>query len=111
MVYHAPDLAAAKQWYQEILEQLPYFDAPFYVGFNVGGYELGLIPDGEPARGQGTYWGVAHADSAFARLLAHGATVHEPIHDVGEGNLLGSVLDPFGNILGVIENPHFSLEP
>ncbi|MDP3909203.1 MAG: hypothetical protein Q8Q14_02335 [Gemmatimonadales bacterium] len=23
----------------------PYFDEPFYVGFNVGGYELGLNPD------------------------------------------------------------------
>ena len=55
------------------------------------------------------YWGVTSADDAFARLISLGATAHEPIQDVGGGIRIGSVRDPFGNVLGVIENPHFKL--
>ncbi len=92
----------------------PYFDEPFYVGFNVGGYELGLVPAdaAEPvARPQAgmAYWGVADAAAALARLLALGATPLEPLSDVGEGIRVAAVHDPFGNALGVIENPHFTL--
>ncbi len=87
----------------------PYFDQPFYVGFNVGGYELGLLP----AEGEDditiTYWGVPDAEAAYSNLLALGATARMPPEDVGEGIRLGSVTDPFGNVLGVIYNPHFTL--
>ncbi|WP_426489896.1 VOC family protein [Hymenobacter sp. 102] len=111
IVYPVGDLAKAKAWYSQVLEQEPYFDEPFYVGFTVGGYELGLDPDG-PVAGQCgpvTYWGVADADAAFARLVAHGAHPHEPVYDVGGGIRLGTVQDPFGNLFGVIQNPHFQL--
>lgn len=111
VVYPVGNLADARQWYAQALEQEPYFDEPFYVGFNVGGYELGLVPDA-PVAGQSgpiTYWGVPDAAAAYARLLALGAASHEAIHDVGSGILLGSVQDPFGNLLGVIYNPHFQL--
>jgi uncharacterized glyoxalase superfamily protein PhnB len=57
------------------------------------------------------YWGVADADAAYTRLIGLGATPHEPVQDVGEGIKVGSVRDPFGNILGVIENPTFRLAP
>ncbi len=43
-VYDAPDIAKAKAWYSKVLGEQPYFDQPFYVGFNVGGYELGILP-------------------------------------------------------------------
>ena len=109
--YAARDLAAARQWYADVLGQQPYFDEPFYVGFNVGGFELGITPDGDagPRRAEAgiAYWGVGDAHAAFARLVKLGATPHEPIQDVGEGIRIGSVHDPFGNVLGVIENPHF----
>ncbi len=111
VVYSARQLAAAKEWYTQLLGQEPYFDQPFYVGFNVGGYELGLDPNA-PAAGQSgteTYWGVPNADAAYARLLALGAAAHHEIHDVGDGIRLGTVTDPFGNLLGIIENPHFKL--
>ncbi len=110
-IYQVADLEAAKAWYAALLGKPPYFDEPFYVGFNVGGYELGLQPgdnsDAGQAREAVTYWGVPDADAAYAHLLASGAGAYQPVQDVGGGIKLGAVLDPSGNVLGVIENPHF----
>ena len=111
VIYHVSDLAQAKDWYSRVLEQQPYFDQPFYVGYSVGGFELGLVPDGTPGPG-GTvaYWGVSDAAAAVKRLETLGATVREKLQDVGEGIRVAAVADPFGNTFGVIENPHFSVE-
>lgn len=111
-IYHAPDLAKAKSWYSKILGFEPYFDQPFYVGFNVGGYELGLDPDPSSSASAGgvvVYWGIEDADAALKNLLSLGAAERTNVQDVGEGIRVATVLDPFGNILGVIENPHFKL--
>ncbi len=109
--YSATDLAAAKAWYTRAAGSEPYFDEPFYVGFNVGGFELGITPSDSaaPARAEAgiAYWGVSDAKAAWQRLIDLGATEHEPLQDVGEGILIGSLHDPFGNVLGIIENPHF----
>jgi predicted enzyme related to lactoylglutathione lyase len=108
VAYPAPDLAAAKAWYSEVLGQKPYFDEPFYVGFSVGGFELGLIPDGRPGiDGNQALWGVADADAAMKRLVELGGTPLEPVTEVGEGIKVGAVTDPFGNRFGIIENPLF----
>lgn len=111
--YSAKDLAAAKRWYAEVTGVQPYFDEPFYVGFDIGGFELGITPDDGAAAERPeagiAYWGVKDAAAAYARLIERGASDHEPIQDVGEGIRIGSVRDPFGNILGVIENPHFKM--
>lgn len=108
--YAAPDLAAAKAWYSLVLGQAPYFDEPFYVGFDVGGFELGLIPDAEPGIvGPRALWGVADAEAALARLLELGASPLEPVNDVGGGIKVAAVVDPFGNRFGIIENPHFDV--
>ena len=111
-IYHVADLDAAKSWYASVLETEPYFDEPFYVGFNVGGYELGLNPDTSKVKpgsgGAVPYWGVNDADSLFARLLELGAQEVEPVTDVGGGIRTAIVRDPFGNLFGVIENPHFT---
>jgi len=113
-IYHVDDLEKAKTWYSQVLATPPYFDQPFYVGFNVGGFELGLNPELSRTRpgagGAVTYWGVADAAAALARLLALGAREHEALQDVGDGIRVATVLDPFGNVLGIIENPHFKLE-
>jgi predicted enzyme related to lactoylglutathione lyase len=107
-IYPAPDLARAKAWYSEVLGQPPYFDHPFYVGFEVGGFELGLLPDAAPATaGPQPLWGVADIDAAYARLLALGAKGLEPVKDVGDGIRVAALLDPFGNRLGLIQNPLF----
>jgi predicted enzyme related to lactoylglutathione lyase len=113
VIYHVGDLEKAKEWYSRVLKIKPYFDKPFYAGFNVGGYELGLDPDMEGvARGGSVvaYWGVADARSALKRLLELGATAHSPVQDVGDDIRVATVTDPFGNIFGIIENPHFSLK-
>jgi predicted enzyme related to lactoylglutathione lyase len=111
VIYAAPDLEKARAWYTSILGIAPYFDQPFYVGFNVGGYELGLDPDSPGTSGGGAvvYWGVADAGSALERLLSLGATARTAVQEVGEGIKVATVLDPFGNIFGVIENPQFKL--
>ena len=108
VIYPAPDLAAAKDWYSKVLGQVPYFDEPFYVGFSVGGFELGLVPDAQPgSAGAQPLWGVAHIEGAHARLLELGATALEPVTEVGGGIKVAAVRDPFGNRFGMIENPHF----
>jgi predicted enzyme related to lactoylglutathione lyase len=113
-VYQVQDLAKAKAWYTSALEMEPYFDEAFYVGFNVAGYELGLVPtEGANLKRAASgiaYWGVPDAHAAFQRLLDLGATAFEPVTDVGEGILIGALEDPFGNILGVIQNPPFKMQ-
>jgi predicted enzyme related to lactoylglutathione lyase len=108
VIYPVGDLNAARHWYTEVLGRAPYFDQPFYVGFNVGGFELGLIPDGQPgASGSQALWGVNDAQATFDRLLTLGAKPLEPVTSVGEGIRVAAVADPFGNRFGIIENPHF----
>ena len=85
VIYPAPDLAAGKAWFTSLLGAPPYFDEPFYVGFEVAGYELGLVPAGTSSTGPVTYWGVPDVAVALASLLAA------------------------GSVLGFIENPHFAL--
>lgn len=109
-IYPTPDLGRGKDWYRQALGREPYFDEPFYVGFEVGGFELGLIPDGSPGpNGVMVYWGTVDIDAELARLVGLGAEVHEPVKDVGGGIRVASVSDPFGNRFGIIENPHFQL--
>lgn len=109
VIYPAPDLDAAKEWWSSVLGQQPYFDEPYYVGFNVGGYELGLDPNGDPEYGSITYWGVPNIEDAMGVLMGGGAQPHGDIADVGEGVRVATVLSPTGNLVGVIENPHFKL--
>jgi len=108
-IYHAPDISEGKRWYSKVLGAAPYFDQPFYVGFNVGGFELGLTPDGGPDAKTvvGAFWGVKDIDAVYTRLLELGAVPRTEVQDVGEGIRVADVLDPFGNVLGIIENPHY----
>ena len=112
-IFHVPDLDRAKDFYSKVFETEPYFDEPYYVGFNVGGYELGLDPDPSSgsagAGGSVTYWGVTSIDEDVERFERAGAKVVSPARDVGEGIRVASVADPFGNVIGLIENPHFAL--
>ncbi len=112
-IYFTNDLNKAKEWYTNAFGIAPYFDEPFYVGFNVGGYELGLHPTEGNMDAAGTvataYWGVDDVHKSFADLLAAGATSVEDPTDVGGGIIIGAVKDPWGNVFGLIYNPHFSL--
>jgi predicted enzyme related to lactoylglutathione lyase len=113
VIYRVPDLDRAKAWYAAAFQQAPYFDQPFYVGFNIAGYELGLDPDqstGQPGPGGAVaYWRVAEIDAAVQHFVGAGATLVAAVQDVGEGIKVAAVTDPFGNRIGLIENPHFEL--
>ena len=110
-VYFVPPdrLAEATEWYTRMAGVAPYFQEPFYVGFTVGGFELGLLPDGGTPGPGGTvvYWGTKDIAAEVARLEGIGARVVRPIEDVGGGIKVATVADPFGNLVGVIDNPHF----
>ncbi len=112
-IYKVDDLAAAKAWYTEAFGAAPYFDEPTYVGFDIAGDELGLMPDATPAsRKTGnvlSYWGVADVTAAIARLVDCGAERDVDTMDVGGGITVATVKDPWGNVIGLINNPHFRL--
>jgi predicted enzyme related to lactoylglutathione lyase len=113
VIYHAPDLDAAKEWYAAAFGVAPYFDEPFYVGFNIGGFELGLDPDATRVtvgNNAVAYWGVPDIDAAYAALIARGATPRSEVKDVGGDIKVAAVADPFGNVIGLIENPHFQVK-
>ena len=115
--YWAADLEAAKRWYAELLGIEPYFQRPGYFEFRIGDYqhELGLI-DSKYApfdtsvtgpAGAVMFWHVDDVNATFDRLLSMGAKQLEAPLDGGEGYITASVVDPFGNILGIMYNPHY----
>lgn len=111
--YIVPDLQAAKEWYAKAFQQEPYFDEPFYVGFNIGGYELGLMPAEEklnPGNTSFTYWGVEDIHQVYQHLISLGAKERESPHSVGEPLLVATLFDPWGNIIGLIFNPMFKAD-
>ena len=107
VIYPSSNLAESRAWWSGILGVEPYFDEPFYVGFSVAGYELGLLPDA--AQGALVYWGVGDVQDAIDVAIAQGAAEHSPPTDVGDDIVTGSVRTPDGSILGFIRNPHFTL--
>ncbi len=113
-IYKVSDLDKAKKWYSEAFNTKPYFDEPFYVGFNIGGYELGLLPEevSSDAKSDGvlSYWGVEKIDSTYQRLLDLGATEHEKPTNVGGEIVVASVKCPWHNSIGIIYNPVFKIE-
>lgn len=109
-IYSANDMDAARGWYTRMLGYGPYFDEPFYTGFDVGGHELGIQP-ADDARlspeGVTVHWGVGEIEGAYRALLSIGATENEPPSGIGGGVKVATVLDPFSNVLGIIENLGF----
>ncbi len=109
--YKVADIKKAKEWYTKAFGVKPYFDEPFYVGFNINGYELGLQPEDEKksVKGDGstTYWAVRDIEATFKKLVGLGAVVHEKPKNVGGAIVVASVKDPWGNIVGIIYNPDF----
>ncbi|MEV4676302.1 MULTISPECIES: VOC family protein [Actinomadura] len=106
VLHPVSDLAKAKAVYAALLGTAPQTDSPYYVGFEVGGQHIGLVPDGGP---QGmtspvAYWHVPDIEAKIAALTAAGATVKEAPHDVGAGRLVATVTDPDGNVLGLIQD-------
>ena len=114
--FWAVDLGAAKQWYSELLGIDPYFERPGYIEFRLGDYqhELGIIdsryapkPAATGPAGAIVYWHVDALDAMYKKLLSMGAQAYEPPTERGAGFVTASVVDPFGNILGIMQNQHY----
>ena len=113
--YYAADLDAAAAWYAEVLGIEPYFQRPGYIEFRVGdyGHELGIIdanyrPEGPDAPGgEIILWHVDDLPGSYERLLALGATSYQPPIERGPGFVTATVVDPFGNLLGIMYNQHY----
>ena len=105
IIYSAPDIAAAKEWYIKATGIHPYFDEPFYVGFDINGFELGLDPNasGGPGNQTVSYWAVDNTMAASERLVSIGGTLIQPKTNVGGEIFVAIVADPFGNHIGLIE--------
>jgi predicted enzyme related to lactoylglutathione lyase len=106
VLHPVSDLAAAKAVYTALLGVPPQADAEYYVGYDVGGQHIGLVPGGGP---QGmtspvAYWEVPDIEAKLAELTAAGAKVNEPARDVGGGRLVATVTDPDGNVLGLLQD-------
>jgi predicted enzyme related to lactoylglutathione lyase len=114
-IYKVDDITKGKEWYAKAFLTEPYFNEPFYVGFNIGGFELGLQPDPTPStvkvESVVSYWGVDDIHGTYNRLLSVGATANEPPYNVGDELMTATVKDPFGNVIGLIYNPHFKINP
>ena len=120
--YWADDLPAAVAWYTQLLGVGPYFERPgpdgrpAYAEFRIGDYqaELGLIdrkyaPPGASTEPGGAvmYWHVDDLEATVQRLLTMGAREYQPITPREAGFVTAAVVDPFGNVLGLMYNPHY----
>ena len=106
VLHPVSDLATAKAMYTALLDVPPQTDGSFYVGFEVAGQQIGLVPGGGPQKMSSpvAYWHVADLAAKLAEVTAAGATIEEPAHDVGGGRLVATVTDPDGNVLGLIQD-------
>ena len=109
-IFPVKDLATSKGWWQKALGVDPYFDEPFYVGFNLGGFELGLDPNTPLEKGPTTYWGVEDITSVIDHLISEKAILLSGITDVGDGIRVAELQSPEGQRIGLIFNPHFQVE-
>ena len=107
VIYKVDDLPRAKTFYSTVTGRAPYFDEPFYVGYDVDGFELGLDPDlstqSPGTGGSCAYWRVDDITASWEHALGHGGEPVEPPHNVGPGTDVALVQDPFGNYLGLIQ--------
>jgi predicted enzyme related to lactoylglutathione lyase len=106
VLHPVSDLTKAKAVYAALLGEPPQTDGSYYVGFDVAGQHIGLVPGGGP---QGmtspvAYWHVSDIEAKLAEVTAAGATLKEPAHDVGGGRLVATVIDPDGNVLGLLQD-------
>ncbi len=110
LIYPSDNLEADKAWWADVLGIEPYFAQPFYVGFNVGGYELGLDPNGNMADGPRTYFGVEDVQAAVDHFVSHGCIIYEAPMETGDDIIVATVKKLNGQLLGLIYNPHFGKE-
>ena len=106
VLHPVSDLERAKVVYTALLGQPPQTVGPYYVGFDVAGQHIGLLPSGS-SQGMTSpvaYWHVSDIEAKLAEVIAAGATVKDPARNVGNGRMVATVTDPDGNVLGLLED-------
>ena len=107
VLHPVTDLARAKPVYAALLGVEPSADADYYVGFDVAGQHIGLVPGGGPQHMTSpvAFWHVQDIEAKLAEVTAAGASLKDPVRDVGGGRLVATFTDPDGNVLGVLQDP------
>jgi predicted enzyme related to lactoylglutathione lyase len=105
ILHPVTDLEKAKPVYAALLGMEPQADAPYYVGFEAEGQQIGLVPGGGGMTSPVAYWHVTDIEAKLAEVTAAGAAVKEAPHEVGAGRLVASFTDPDGNVLGLVQDP------
>jgi predicted enzyme related to lactoylglutathione lyase len=107
VLHPVSDLAKAKPVYTALLGVEPQADGSYYVGYDAEGQHIGLVPGGGPQHMTSpvAYWHVADIEAKLAEVTAAGASVKDPVRDVGGGRLVATVTDPDGNVLGLLQDP------
>jgi len=104
VLHPVSDLAKAKAVYAALLGIEPQADAPYYVGFDVEGQHIGLVPGGGGMTSPVAYWHVSDIEAKLAEVTEAGAAVQDAPHEVGGGRLVATFTDPDGNVLGLIQD-------
>ena len=105
VLHPVSDLAKAKAVYTALLGLPPQADSPYYVGYDAAGQHIGLVPGGQGMTSPVAYWDVPDIEAKLAEVTAAGATLKEPVRDVGGGRLVATFTDPDGNVLGLVQDP------
>lgn len=113
-IYKVGDIEKAIDWYTKVFQTAPYFNESYYVGFNIAGYELGLMPEEHPTTKKTesviSYWGVEDIQKEYQRIIDLGAIENEKPFNVGGELMTATLKDPWGNVIGLIYNPEFKLD-
>lgn len=106
VLHPVTDLEKAKTVYTALLGVEPSADSPYYVGYEVEGQHIGLVPGGagQGMTGPVAYWEVPDIEAKLAEVTAAGGVVNEPVREVGGGRRVATVTDPDGNVLGVLQD-------
>jgi predicted enzyme related to lactoylglutathione lyase len=106
VLHPVSDLAAAKEVYTALLGAEPTADTPYYVGYDVAGQHIGLVPGGaeQGMTGPVAYWHVPDIEAKLTEVTKAGGTVQQSPRDVGGGRLVATFTDPDGNVLGVLQD-------
>ncbi|MEU4314702.1 VOC family protein [Nocardia sp. NPDC024068] len=106
VLHPVTDLGKAKGVYAALLGIAPQTEGTYYIGFDIAGQHIGLVPGGGPQQMTGpvAYWHVPDIEAKLAEVVAAGATVREPLREVGEGRRVATVTDPDGNVLGLLQD-------
>lgn len=107
ILYPVRDLAKTQELFTRLLGVAPTAESPYYVGYDIDGQQIGLVPGGHDSQamtGTTAFLHVADIKSSMQAVLDAGGTTQQEAHDVGGGRLVGAAIDAEGNVIGFIQD-------